>query len=40
VIERWFRDLTHNRIRNGAFQSVEHLEQTIRDYLDHHNANP
>jgi transposase len=40
VIERWFRDITVNRIRNGVFQSVEQLEQTIRDYIDHHNANP
>lgn len=40
VIERWFRDLTQNRIRNGVFQSVEQLEQAIRDYIDHHHANP
>jgi transposase len=40
VIERWFRDLTQNRIRNGVFRSVPELEQAIRDYVDHHNANP
>ena len=40
VIERWFRDITCNRIRNGVFRSVEQLEQAIRDYIDHHNANP
>lgn len=40
VIERWFRDLTHNRIRNGVFRSVAELEQAIRDYIDHHNAHP
>lgn len=40
VIERWFRDITQNRIRNGAFKSVAQLEQAIRDYIDHHNANP
>jgi transposase len=40
VIERWFRDITHNRIRNGVFKSVPQLEQAIRDYIDHHNANP
>lgn len=40
VIERWFRDLTQNRIRNGVFRSVTKLEQAIRDYIDHHNANP
>jgi transposase len=40
VIERWFRDLTHDRLRNGVFRSVAELEQAIRDYIDHHNANP
>jgi transposase len=40
VIERWFRDITQNRIRNGVFRSVPELEQAIRDYIDHHNANP
>lgn len=40
VIERWFRDLTQNRIRNGVFRSVAELEQAIRDYIEHHNANP
>jgi transposase len=40
VIERWFRDITQNRIRNGVFKSVEQLEQAIRDYIAHHNANP
>ena len=40
MIERWFRDITCNRIRNGVFRSVEQLEQAIRDYIDHHNANP
>jgi transposase len=40
VIERWFRDLTQNRIRNGVFRSVAELEQAIRDYINHHNANP
>ena len=40
VIERWFRDITHNRLRNGVFRSVPELERAIRDYIDHHNANP
>jgi transposase len=40
VIERWFRDITHNRIRNGVFHSVTELVQAIRDFIDHHNANP
>jgi transposase len=40
VIERWFRDITQNRIRNGVFRSVAQLEQAIREYIEHHNANP
>jgi len=40
VIERWFRDITQNRIRNGVFRSVQQLEQAIREYIAHHNANP
>lgn len=40
VIERWFRDITHKRIRNGVFRSVQELEQAIHDYIDHHNAHP
>jgi transposase len=40
VIERWFRDITQNRLRNGVFRSVPELEQAIRDYINHHNANP
>jgi transposase len=40
VIERWFRDITQNRIRNGVFRSVAELEQAIADYIQHHNANP
>lgn len=40
VIERWFRDITQNRIRNGVFKSVESLIQAIEEYIAHHNANP
>ena len=40
VIERWFREITQNRIRNGVFRSVAELQQAIRTYIDHHNANP
>jgi transposase len=40
VIERWFRDITQDRIRNGVFRSVPELEQAIREYIDHHNAHP
>lgn len=40
VIERWFRDITQNRIRNGVFKSVPQLEQAIDEYIALHNANP
>jgi transposase len=40
IIERWFRDITQNRIRNGVFKSVVQLEAAIRQYIDDHNANP
>jgi transposase len=40
VIERWFRDLTQNRLRKGVFRSVTELEQAIRGYIEHHNAHP
>jgi len=40
VIERWFRDITQNRIRKGVFRSVPELEQAIREYINHHNAHP
>ena len=40
VIERWFRDLTHDRIRRGVFRSVDELVRAIREYVEHHNADP
>jgi transposase len=40
MVERFFRDLTENRLRRGAFRSVEELIAAIDDYIDHHNKNP
>jgi transposase len=40
VIERWFRDITQDRIRNGVFKSVSQLEQAITEYVEYHNQNP
>lgn len=40
LIERWFREITQDRIRRGVFRSVPELEQAIREYIDHHNAKP
>ena len=40
VIERWFRDITDQRIRRGVFKSVGQLIAAIMDYIDHHNTDP
>jgi transposase len=40
MIERFFRDLTANRIRRGVFQDLEQLIIAIGDYIDLHNENP
>ena len=40
VIERWFRDITDQRIRRGVFKSVDQLIAAIMDYVNHHNNDP
>jgi transposase len=40
LVERFFRDITEERIRRGVFHSVEELKQAIMQYLEHRNANP
>lgn len=40
LVERWFAELTNQRIRRGAFRSVKELETAIRDYIDVHNEDP
>jgi transposase len=40
MIERFFRDLTENRIRRGVFQDLEQLILAIGDYIDRHNESP
>jgi transposase len=40
LVERWFRDLTTQRMRRGSFDSVEELIAAIYAYLDNHNQNP
>ena len=40
LIERWFRDITNNRIRRGTFRSVEQLIQAISGYIPQHNRSP
>jgi transposase len=40
MVERFFRDITDQRIRRGVFRSVAELEQAIADYLAQHNQAP
>lgn len=40
MVERFFRDLTTNRIRRGVFHSETDLIAAIKEYLAVHNANP
>jgi transposase len=40
MVERFFRDLTTQRVRRGVFHSLAELEQAIGDYLAQHNERP
>jgi transposase len=40
MVERFFRDLTNNRLRRGVFQDLEQLIMAIGDYIDGHNKSP
>jgi transposase len=40
MVERFFAEITRNRIRRGIFKSVAELEAAITDYLEKHNADP
>jgi transposase len=40
MVERFFAEITRNRIRRGVFRSVAELEAAIADYLEKHNADP
>lgn len=40
MVERFFRDITENRLRRGIFRSVGDLITTIDEYLVHHNQDP
>src|SRR6202453_3163204 len=40
MVERFFRDLTHNRLRRGVFQDLEQLIMAIGEYIDGHNEDP
>jgi transposase len=40
MVERFFRDLTQNRLRRGIFRDVEELIMAIGEYIDQHNSKP
>lgn len=40
MVERFFRDITHNRIRRGVFHSVPELIAAIQTYIAQHNLDP
>lgn len=40
MVERFFRDLTVNRLRRGVFRSVSELTEAVDNYLENHNRNP
>jgi transposase len=40
MVERFFRDLTTERLRRGVFTSVPELTAAIDAYIAHHNRNP
>ena len=40
MVERFFAEITRNRIRRGVFKSVAELKSAIMDYLENHNADP
>ena len=40
MVERFFRDISENRLRRGVFTSVPELTSAIEQYIAKHNANP
>ena len=40
IVERFFAEITRERIRRGAFTSVAELKEAIMEYLENHNAAP
>ena len=39
-MERWFREITTNRIRRGSFGSVAALIEAIEEYVRRNNEHP
>ena len=40
MVERFFRDITTERLRRGVFTSVPELIEAINEYIGHHNIKP
>jgi hypothetical protein len=40
MVERFFAEITRNRIRRGTFENVAEPKRAIMEYLEHHNADP
>ena len=40
MVERFFRDISENRLRRGVFTSVPELVTAIDGYITHHNVKP
>jgi transposase len=40
MVERFFRDLTQNRLRRGVFRDVPELVEAVEGYIEKHNENP
>ena len=40
MVERFFRDLTTNRLKRGVFRDLEELIMAVGDYIDRHNHHP
>ena len=40
MVERFFRDISENRLRRGVFTSVVELVSAIDEYVAHHNVDP
>jgi len=40
MVERFFRDLTVNRLRRGVFHSLPELVEAVEQYIAKHNQDP
>ena len=40
LVERWFAEITRERIRRGSFHSVANLIEAIESYIQHNNSTP